>query len=75
MLRFLFDNAPNNHPSDAPWFVLSENAVSVLYTDIPYEKDFRSERNVNPFVLLNLEPKCAPGDPILYPESLFCYSP
>ena len=30
---------------------------------------------VNPFVLPNLEPKCAPGDPILYPESIFCYSP
>ena len=29
----------------------------------------------NPFVLLNLEPKCAPGDPILYPESILCYSP
>ena len=29
----------------------------------------------NPFVLPNLEPKCAPGDPILYPESIFCYSP
>ena len=30
---------------------------------------------LNPFVLPNLEPKCAPGDPILYPESIFCYSP
>ena len=30
---------------------------------------------INPFVLPNLEPKCAPGDPILYPESIFCYSP
>ena len=29
----------------------------------------------NPFVLPNLEPKCAPGDPILYPETIFCYSP
>ena len=29
----------------------------------------------NPFVLPNLEPKCAPGDPILYPESIFCHSP
>ena len=28
---------------------------------------------LNPFVLPNLEPKCAPGDPILYPESIFCY--
>ena len=30
---------------------------------------------LNPFVLPNLEPKCAPGDPILYPESIFCHSP
>ena len=29
----------------------------------------------NPFVLPNLEPKCAPGDLILYPESISCYSP
>ena len=27
---------------------------------------------LNPFVLRNLEPKCAPGDPILFPESIFC---
>ena len=33
------------------------------------------DASVNPFVLPNLEPKCAPGDPILYPESIFCYSP
>ena len=31
--------------------------------------------DINPFVLPNLEPKCVPGDPILYPESIFCYSP
>ena len=32
-------------------------------------------KGLNPFVLPNLEPKCAPGDPILYPESIFCHSP
>ena len=31
--------------------------------------------HINSFVLPNLEPKCAPGDPILHPESIFCYSP
>ena len=47
MLRFLLDNAPSNHPSVAPCFILPESAVFVLYMNILYEKDFRSERNVN----------------------------
>ena len=50
MFRFLLDNAPSSHPSDAPTapcFILPESSVSVLYTDTRYEKDFRSEMNVN----------------------------
>ena len=54
-------------------------ALCVVMWHIPPECqkqiEKESDKNVNPFVLLNLEPKCAPGDAILYPESIFCYSP
>ena len=46
MVRFLLENAHSNHPSGTTCFILPESAVSVLYPDILYEKDFRSERNV-----------------------------
>ena len=60
MLRFLPENAPSNRPSDTPCFILPESAVSALYTDIFYEKDFRSERNVNEHFLTVMTASAAP---------------
>ena len=42
MLRSLLENALSDHPLGTPCFILPESAVSVLYTDILYEKDFCS---------------------------------
>ena len=47
------------------------NTNNVKGMNIEWKKAVR--RTLNPFVLLNLEPKCAPGDPILFPKSIFCY--
>ena len=52
------------------------HSASILHFDqAKCIQDVIDLRQFNPFVLPNLEPKCAPGDPILYPESIFCYSP
>ena len=55
------ENAPSNRPSDTPCFILPESAVSVLYTDILYEKDFPVKgRNVNEHFLTVLTASAAP---------------
>ena len=48
--------------------------IDLDFRSMPYIKIDIIIIIINPFVLLNLEPKCAPGDPILYPESIFPYS-